>query len=321
MLAQTLSVVAPVFLLIGIGYGLAQFKVLSNAVSEALGHFVYVVAVPVLIFRTLINADLSGGLPLTLWASYFMGIAVAWSLGALVIRKGFARDARAGAIGGISAAFANLVLVGIPLISSVYGQEGLVPILLIISVHLAGMTVLMAVAMERAAAVDKGEKAPPLGKMIGGAAKSLVRNPIIITIVLAFTWRQTGLDLPVLANDVLNRIASTALPLALLSLGMSLVQYGMRGNILPGFLLGTIKILVMPATVFAASTFLFQLPPLWSTVATVCAACPTGVNAYIFANRYGTGHAMSANAITMTTLVAILSTSLWILALDFWFSS
>jgi malonate transporter and related proteins len=321
MLAQTLSVVAPVFLLIGIGYGLAKFKVLSVSVSEALGHFVYVVAVPVLIFRTLINADLSGGLPLSLWASYFLGIAVAWSLGALVIRKGFGRDARAGAIGGISAAFANLVLVGIPLISAVYGQDGLVPILLIISVHLATMTVLMAVAMERAAAIDKGEKAPPLGKMIGGAAKSLVKNPIIVTIVLAFAWRQTGLDLPDLASDVLNRIASTALPLALLSLGMSLVQYGMRGNILPGFLLGTIKILVMPAVVFAASAFVFQLPPLWTTVATVCAGCPTGVNAYIFANRYGTGHAMSANAITMTTLVAILSTSLWILVLDFWFQA
>ncbi len=319
MLAQTVTIVAPVFLLVGIGYVLARFQVLKQPVSDALGQFVFVVAIPVLIFRTLTAADLSSGIPLALWASYFTGIGVAWMLGTLVIRKGFKREARAGAIGGISSAFANLVLVGMPLASSVYGNDGLVPLLLIISVHLATMTVIMAIVMERAAAVDKGEAAPPLGRMVKGAAKSLLRNPIVVTIALAFLWRLTGLHMPSIGQDIINRIAATALPLALLSLGMSLVQYGVRGNILPGLLLGGIKILIMPAVVFSVSTFVFQLSPLWTAVATLAAGCPTGVNAYIFANRYGTGHAMSANAITMTTLSAIVTSSLWIWFLDVWF--
>ncbi|MES0812747.1 AEC family transporter [Roseibium sp. SCPC15] len=319
MLAQTLTIVAPVFLLIGIGYALARYQVLTPSVSDALGQFVFVVAIPVLIFRTLTTADLSAGVPLALWASYFLGAGVAWVLGNLVIRKGFGREARAGAIGGISSTFSNLVLVGLPLITAVYGQEGQVPLLLIISVHLATMTIVMAVAMERAAAIDKGEATPPLAQLVGGAAKSLLKNPLIVTIVFAFVWRQTGLQLPAIGQDVLNRIAATALPLALLSLGMSLVQYGMRGNVFPGFLLSVIKIAIMPSVVFLTSYFVFQLPPLWTAVATLAASCPTGVNAYLFANRYGTGHAMSANAITMTTLSAIVTTSLWIWFLDLWF--
>ena len=88
---------------------------------------------------------------------------------------------------------------------------------------------------------------------------------------------------------------------------------------LPGLLLSVIKIAVMPVIVFAVGAFVFRLPPLWTAVATLTASCPTGVNAYIFANRYGTGHAMSANAITMTTLTAIASTSLWVWFLDQWF--
>ncbi|QFT29187.1 Membrane transport protein [Labrenzia sp. THAF82] len=319
MLAQNFAIVAPVFLLIGIGYALARFKVLAQTVSEALGQFVYVVAIPILIFRTLTNADLSAGFPFELWAAYFVGVGVAWALGTLVIRKGFGRDARAGAIGGISAAFANTVLVGLPLVAAVYGDEGLVPLLLVISVHLAIMTVAMAIVMERAAAIDSGEPLPPLGRLLSGALKSLMKNPIVVTIVLAFFWRLTGFDLPEIGQDVLNRIAATALPLALLSLGMSLVQYGMRGNVLPGVLLSVIKILIMPGVVFAVSAFVFQLPPLWTAVATLTAGCPTGINAYIFANRYGTGHAMSANAITMTTLCAIVTTSLWIGFLEIWF--
>lgn len=319
MIAQTFSIVAPVFLLIGIGYCLARFGVLSQGIGDALGQFVFIVALPVLVFRSLIGADLSGGLPFALWASYFMGVAVAWPLGTLVIRKGFGREARAGAIGGISASYANLLLVGMPVVAAVYGNAGLVPLLLIISIHLATMTFVMAIAMERTAAIDSGEAMPSLGNLVLGAGRKIIANPLIITILLAFAWRQVGLDLPELGEEVLGRIAATALPLALLSLGMSLVQYGVRGNMLPGFLLGSIKIIVMPTVVFLAGAFLFQLPPLWVAAATLAAGCPTGVNAYIFANRYGTGHAMSANAITMTTLSAIVTTSLWVSFLSFWF--
>ena len=319
MLAQTFLIVAPVFILIGIGYCLARFRVLNQSIGEALGDFVFIVAVPVLIFRSLINADLSSGFPLALWGSYFMGVAVAWTLGTLVIRKIFAREARAGAIGAISASYSNLVLVGMPLMSAVYGNGGLVPLLLIISIHLATMTVLMAIAMERTAAIDSGSAMPPVGKLALEAGRKVCANPLIITVVFALIWRQTGLEIPEIADDVLRRIAATALPLALLSLGMSLVHYGLRGNILPGFLLGAIKILIMPAVVFLAAAYLFQLPPLWTAAATLAAGCPTGVNAYIFANRYGTGHAMSANAITLTTLVAIGTISLWTSFLAYWF--
>lgn len=319
MLAQTLSIVAPVFILIGIGYCLARFHVLDQSIGDALGQFVFIVALPVLVFRSLISADLSGGFPLSLWASYFLGVGTAWTLGTLVIRWGFGREARAGAIGGISASYANLLLVGMPVVTAVYGERGLIPVLLIISIHLATMTVVMAIAMERTAAIDRGEATPPLGRLLLGAGWKILVNPLIGTIVLAFLWRLTGLELPEMGEEILSRIAATALPLALLSLGMSLVQYGFRGNVLPGFLLGSIKILVMPAIVFVAGAFLFDLPPLWTAAATLAAACPTGVNAYIFASRYGTGHAMSANAITMTTLSAVVTTSLWIWFLGLWF--
>lgn len=317
MFFHTLTIVAPVFLLIGFGYVLAKAKILNQTVGTALGEFIYVVAIPLLIFRTLTTADLSDGLPLDLWASYFLGVAGVWILGTLVIRRGFGRDARAGAIGAISSAFANTILVGMPLIAAVYGDEGLVPLLLIVSIHLAVMTVAMAIVMERAAAHDSGGDSPPVSTLIKRAAASLIRNPLVITIIAAFLWRMTGLELPGLASDLLNRIGATALPLALISLGMSLVQYGMRGNILPGLMLSAIKIFVMPAIVFTLAQYVFALPPLWVAVATLTAACPTGINAYVFANKYGTGHAMSANAITVTTGLAVLTTSLWIWFLEY----
>lgn len=318
MLNSILSITLPVFVLIGVGYLTARFNLLSEQVGEALGQYVYVIAIPVLIFRTLSGVDLGGQSPWALWATYFSGILVAWTAGTLVIRHGFGREARAGVIGGISAGFANTVMVGIPLVTQVYGDDGLIAILVIISIHLPMMTIIASVLMERAAAIDNQSKPAPLGTQLKKIGKSLATNPIAIAIVCSLVWRSTGFPVTGILEDVLNRIAATALPVALLSLGMSMVLYGLRGNILPGLSLSLIKMLLMPAVVFVVGAYVIHLPPLWTCVATLTAACPTGVNAYIFANRFGTGHAMSTNAITVTTAAAVVTCGIWVYLVEFW---
>ncbi|WP_417687583.1 AEC family transporter [Roseibium sp.] len=313
---EILAIVLPVFILIGIGYAAARSGLLSQTIGESLGEYVYLVAIPVLIFKTMAVVQLGDQNPWGLWAAYFTGVAVTWVLANLIIRKGFGREARAGVVGGISAGFANTVMVGLPLISSVYGDDGLVPLLIIVSVHLPVMTVVISVLMERAAALDGVSQAPPPREMLLRIGRNLAVNPIVIAIVCAVAWRLAGWPIQGVLKDVLDRIAATALPVALLSLGMSMVLYGIRGNLLPGLCLSLLKLIVMPAIVYAVSAHVFQLPPLWVAVATVTAACPTGINAYIFANRYGTGHAMSANSISMTTLAAVISSGLWIMTVS-----
>ncbi|WP_417692067.1 AEC family transporter [Roseibium sp.] len=318
MSLEILFIVAPVFLLIGIGYLVARFGLLSPEVGEALGQFVYVIAIPVLLFKTLSTVDLGGETPWALWATYFGGVFINWTIAALMIRKVFHRDARACAIAGISSSFANTVMVGLPLVSAVYGDEGMTALLLILSIHLPVMTVLIAVIMERAAQSDGVGEGSSLQQTLKSVLKSLATNPIVIGLLAAVVWRLFGLPVTGILKDVLERIAGTALPVALLSLGMSMVAYGIRGNLIPGILLSSLKVAVMPALVFCLGAFVFNLPPLWTSVATLTAACPTGVNAYIFANKYGTGHAMSSNSITLTTLFAVLTTGMWGSFLHMW---
>lgn len=318
MTSEILAIVLPVFVLIGVGYFIARIGLLEKNVGDALGEFVYVIAIPVLIFKTIIRMDFGGQSPWALWAAYFSGMAITWVLGNRLIRKGFGREARAGVIGGIAAAFANTVVVGLPLITQLYGEEGLVPLLLIVSIHLPLMTVLTVVLMERAAALDGISTPPPLPVLAKRMATNIATNPIAIAIAASLLWRLTGFSVEGIFKDILDRISSAAAPVALLSLGMSMVNYGIRGNILPGFLLSLLKLAVMPAFVFVISAYVIHLTPLWTAVATLTATCPTGINAYIFANRYGTGHAMSANAISMTTAAAVVTSGFWYALLEFW---
>ena len=316
MFEQILTIVVPVFVLVGLGYLAARTGLLSQSVGEGLGQFVFVVAIPSLIFKTLATVSMDHGFPWALWAAYFSGVALTWAIATLIVRKIFGRDSRAGVIAGVSAAFANTVMVGIPLVSSVLGPDGLLPLVLLISVHLPVMTIVIAVLMERAAAADGAGGSQSLPVLLKKILASLMTNPIVIAILASLVWRVFSLPLTGIPADVINRLSSTALPVALFSLGMSMVLYGIRGNLAPGIILSVLKVLVMPAIVLVLCAYVFALPPVWTAAMTLTAACPTGVNVYIFATRYGTGHAMSANSITLTTAAAVVTCGLWVLALD-----
>lgn len=316
MFEQILTIVVPVFVLVGLGYLAARTGLLSQSVGEGLGQFVFVVAIPSLIFKTLATVSMDQGFPWALWAAYFSGVAITWAIATLIVRTIFGRDARAGVIAGISAAFANTVMVGIPLVSSVLGPEGLLPLVLLISVHLPVMTIVIAVLMERAAAADGANGSQSLPVLLKKIIASLMTNPIVIAILASLVWRVFSLPLTGIPADVIGRLSSTALPVALFSLGMSMVLYGIRGNLGAGIILSVLKVIVMPAIVLVLCAYVFALPAVWTTAMTLTAACPTGVNVYIFANRYGTGHAMSANSITLTTAAAVVTCGAWVLALD-----
>ncbi|MCK5488908.1 MAG: AEC family transporter, partial [Gemmatimonadetes bacterium] len=62
---------------------------------------------------------------------------------------------------------------------------------------------------------------------------------------------------------------------------------------------------VQPAIVWLLATLVFDVAPLWTSVAVVMAALPTGINAYLFAERYDHGVATAATAVLLSTGLSI----------------
>src|SRR5690606_35766578 len=108
------------------------------------------------------------------------GVAVTWTVAHLVATLGFKRDRRIGVLAGVSSAFANTVFIGLPLVSRIVGDDGLVAISVLLSVHLPVMMIAGTVLMERAER-QEGTRAPQsLAALLLGIGKSLVRNPLVI---------------------------------------------------------------------------------------------------------------------------------------------
>lgn len=312
MLQQTMQLVLPIFIIIGLGYACASFKLLKDGVGPALGSFCITILVPTLIFRTLSAADLGDVSPWPLWAAYYSALFAVYMTAAILVRWAFKREARAAVVAGLTSGFGNTGLIGIPLITSIFGTQGLVPLSLLIALHLPFVTILSVTLMSRAVVIDGYEEARPIREVLVSVARSLLTNPIIIGILAGIAVNLSGLPLPGVVNTVLASLANAATPAALFAVGMGLVDYGIRGTLKIGGVLSVLKIILLPLLVFLFTTQLVSLPPLWVAVATIAAACPTGINAYLLAVQFGTGHAMSSNAITITTFSAIFTVSGWL---------
>jgi predicted permease len=63
------------------------------------------------------------------------------------------------------------------------------------------------------------------------------------------------------------------------------------------------------------ATLVFEMPPVWAGVAVLFASCPSGINAYLFAERYGEGVALASSTVTLSTMLALGTTLLWLYVL------
>jgi malonate transporter and related proteins len=313
---QIVTIILPVFGLIGIGYVIAWARVLPEGSDRALADFCFVVAIPLLIFRILGTADFSGGSPLHLWLAYYGGFAVVWFVGTLAVRRLFGRDARTGVVAGVSAAFPNTVLFGIPLIYVAYGDAGTAALAVLIAINLPVMMTVSAILNERALVVDGvSSHADPL-TALRSAAIALVKNPIIIGIAAGIVWRLFGIPLGGPVGTVVDRLSGVGGPLALFTVGMTLRRYGLTGNLWPALVMAGLKLLVMPAIVFALLATVVSLPPVWAKALVLVSACPTGVNAWLVAARFRTGEGVASNVITLSTAASALTVALWLHAVQ-----
>jgi predicted permease len=313
---QILTIVLPVFGLIGLGYALAKIGFLREDTGEGLADFVFSVAIPLLIFRVVATADFSGGTPWALWLAYYIGFTLAWVAGTIAIRRIFGRDARAGLVAGISASYSNALLIAIPLIIAAYGDAGAAAISLLVAVHLPILMTVSADLIERALSADGLSASADFGVIARSLTRNLLKNPIIIGLFAGVVWRLTGLPLSGPGGTVVNRLADVAATLALFSVGTNLRRYGISGHVMPALVLAFIKLVAMPAIVFLVVAFLIPLSPAWAKALVIAAACPTGVNAYIVANRFQTGEALASNSITLSTALAVVTVSFWLHAVQ-----
>lgn len=308
-MSPLLETVLFIFGVVALGYGAGRSGYIRAEVGEALSEFAVAVAMPLVLFRTLAQADFHGSVPWRFWAVYFAAVVVAWTAGHLVMTRGFGRDSRAGVVGGVSAAFSNLVLLGIPFVLGVFGQRGVEELSLLIAIHLPTMLMASMLLFARATRAA-GEKMHPL-RVARDFLRKVLSNPLILGILAGTIWRSFDLQLGGLGARFVDSLAGIAAPLALFAMGLGLNRFALSGTLAPATALSALKLGLMPA---AALLFAWMagLPPMTAQIAVAAAALPSGVNSYLIAVQFGTGQALASNQISIATLLAAATTTFWL---------
>ena len=293
------GIVAPVFALIGMGAGAVRLRWIDAAALKGMNDFVFYLAMPCLLFRSMVSAP-----PLRLLdvaGSFIVGAVVLFALAAVLSRAVFrARLATAGVF-ALNAVFGNTVMLGVPIVDSAFGAEGVAYLLAVVAFHSALLLPLATVLIEADAAQGRGAWAVARATVPG-----LVRNPVVVVILAALAWRATGLGLAGPVERLMLLLGAAGPPLALFCLGASLPRpegWKGLGEIALACLL---KLMVMPALV-AGLAWLAGVRGTAFAVVVLAAAMPTGANAFMLARRFGTMMEASATTVVVSTGLSLVS--------------
>jgi predicted permease len=296
----SLSIVLPLFALILVGFVFARSGRLGADGVKGIGIFVFNLAVPALLFRSMVTGLPHDGAGLSVVYVYYLGAAIIFALSMLIGRLAFGYDLVHQALMAIAATFSNSVLIGIPLIFAAFGREGQIAVLLITSLHSVIFVTLATVLVE----IGLGTGARPI--LI---ARTVFSNPLLTSVLAGAAWALTGWALPGPIDTFTKLLAGAAAPVALFALGATLAQFPVRGAARDVATITVLKMAVHPALVWLLARG-FGLTPTDTAVAVIIAALPSGVNPFILAQRYGVYVQRAASSVVLTTALAVVSAAL-----------
>ncbi len=291
--------ILPIFGLIVLGFLLGWRQWLSGESAAGLANITFKLFMPTLLFAGIAKAPLADGLSPMLVLAYYLPVLLVFGLVNLVVhrRRGMATPL------GLTAAYSNNVLVGIPLVTSLMGPAGLVYVFAILVFH--SLTLF---SLHSAYAAFGGQ-----GRVDGRALLKNLANPVIVGLLLGALLNLSGLVPPEPLWRMVGWLSQAALPCALIVLGVSLARYRLRPS--RGVLALTLaKLLLFPAMVWWLGGLLPGLSEPARAVLVLLAACPSGVNVLAFARTPEDTRSVGS-VVFLSTVLAALTIPGWMLLL------
>lgn len=308
---SVLPIVLPIFALIAVGYLAARFGVLSETAQKGISEFAFNFAMPALLFRSLATAPAlqpgSGNIAF----AYFGGLGILWALATLLTRTALRRPMIDAPTIAMASCFGNIVMIGIPLVLAVVGPAGAAPMAVLLSMQ--SPLLWFTGILHQQTAEQRGDRSPlQIARDLG---RELLRNPLLIAIASGALWRLSGASLPGPIDSSLALLGQAGIPCAQVALGASLTRFAIKGQVPTLSLILGLKLLVLPAVVYALAVWVLALPRAAAEVALIFASMPAGANAFMFAERTGRVVNSTSGAIALGTLLGAATSSLIIATL------
>ena len=307
---QIADLILPVFAVIITGWIVGYTGYLSRALSDALIHFAYNIAMPALLIVTIAQESAHSLINWRFLVAFGGGSLLCFVLVFAVMSVTVSRSLRSRTMHGMAASMTNTGFVALPVLQAIYGQRAVLPA--------AIATVFVAVVMFPTAVIllELGRRDAHASRTVPMVTvKHVVLNPMVLSTLIGMLWSVVDLRMPGPVTAYFAILADALTPCALFAIGLGLSIDGLRANIGQASLLSVVKLVIMPLIVYGLSMSL-GLDPLYTISAVIYAAVPTAKTAYILAGEYRCEEMMVASTVSMTTLASVITLMVWLYGLS-----
>lgn len=187
----------------------------------------------------------------------------------------------------------NSGFLGMPMVSAVYGAEGL----LYASIFIIPNRIMMWTA-----GLSLFTKADFKSK-----CKNILLNPCIITVFLGLARRILNLPFPEFLDKAIANIGAITSPLSMMVIGTMLVGVSWKALFEPSiFYLTAVRLIFLPVTALALMRLL-RFDPLLTGVSLILTGMPAGSTSALLAAKYGADEDYASRCIITTTLISLVT--------------
>lgn len=195
---------------------------------------------------------------------------------------------------------------GMALVSSLYGSEGLALAALILAIKIPTLNFLSVWALLE-------NKRANWRRLV----QALIKNPLILGAIVGILLNYSGIGLPLGSANLLQLLGAASLPLGLLCVGAALQPTGFFKHSSKVLAISLLKLIALPIALGMLALAL-GLSNLLVGLLVIFFALPTAPSAYILTRLLGGDAQLMAALITLQTLLAALSLPLALQALAIW---
>lgn len=301
-LIYSLNATVPVFLTIFIGYVLKRTGMLNDAFVSVSNKFNFKITLPSLLFLDLAATDIYNNFDI----KYVLFCAFTTVIIFFSIWGGARLFIKDKSIIGefVQASYrSSAAILGVAFILNIYGTSGMAPIMIIGCVPLFNIFAVIVLTVE--GNTENGANA------IKQSFISIIKNPIIISIIIGVIASLLKLKLPTILDKTIHNFSVMASPLALVAIGAGFEGKKAISKIKPTIVASFIKTMIIPAIFLPVAVKLgFRDQQLVALI--IMLSSPATPSGYIMAKNMNHDGILSSSVLVMTTLLASFTITLWI---------
>lgn len=303
-LILSFNVVIPLFINIIFGYFIKKIKLIDGHTLKVMNSVTFKTFLPLLLFYNVYKTKLDETINTKLMIFAPIVIFVACILALITILIIEKENRKRGVL--IQAIFrSNFVLFGLPVVISLFGDEGAGVTSMLIAVIVPMYNFLAVIILE----IFRGGKIN-VKKIVRG----IITNPLILSSIAGLILLFLNIKLPYFLEKSINDISKIATPLALIILGGSFEFSEIKDNAKQIFVGVFGKLVVIPA-IFVPLAISFGFRNIELSTLMIMLTAPTAVSSFTMAEQMGGDGELAGQLVVFTSAISVFTIFIWIFAI------